>query len=62
MSEFLPCPFCGSKDLIEHVGYRASHVMCKNCFACGPITYNSESFHWNNRANPEAAPSPKGPL
>lgn len=38
MSDFLPCPFCGSTSInvIEGSTFRWRMPQCDNCGACGP--------------------------
>ncbi len=58
MEDYLPCPFCGSKDLLE---YKADYdaptyqIQCNNCEMAGPYPRKhcgkSAKELWNERMN-----------
>jgi hypothetical protein len=55
MSEkLLPCPFCGSGNVVRGGDDKMVAVFCGTCGACGPDEYGS-SNEWNRRT-----PAPKG--
>lgn len=57
MSEELkPCPFCGSKDILES-GYQVNWITCLNCECDGPLEKTKQEAikAWNKRVK-EAPP------
>ncbi len=73
MSELLPCPFCGSRNVKmsgpDHWAYEgrtARLVECSDCEAMGPVEVDSESDEiakelaaerWNTRHSPLETPT-----
>lgn len=54
LNKFLPCPFCGSKNLIVELnGKNCNWVRCSDCDCTGPIGEENEAdviLKWNKRA------------
>lgn len=67
MNKILPCPFCGSTDLVTSTSTEDREgtpacVMCESCGACGPSDYFKNKVDtkdlyivaksgWNDRVN-----------
>ena len=56
-SELLPCPFCGSSNIVLHRSPVDTAIVCKNCGSEGPSRLSKECFNsaaglrdkWNTR-------------
>jgi len=47
---FLPCPFCGSSNVVLESYYEESYARCLDCGAEGPVSNCAEGEKlWNNR-------------
>lgn len=52
----IPCPFCGSSNLLIAPNGAESHVHCDECGAAGPTATTQEQsvVCWNDRVDDDA--------